>query len=221
MTNIVEKFPGIYLIDGHLFVKNTVKGFSPFDEKIVKIDNDEYVTWDPNRSKLSAAVVKGINIMPIKKGSKILYCGIAHGYTASKLACIIGETGVIYGVEFSDRCFKELLPICDVYNNIAPICADARLPEEYSWIEKVDVVYCDIAQPDLTEIAIRNCRSYLKKGGFLMLAIKTQSIDITKSSKQVVQEDIEKLRKEQFEIIDWKMLDPFEAKHGFVVAKMK
>lgn len=221
VTDIKTKFNGVYLIGNELAVRNLVKGYSPFGDKIITIDKNEYITWDPHRSKLSAAIIKGLKIMPIISGIKILYNGIAHGYTASKIACIIGNSGIIYGIEFSERCFNELLPLCMKYKNVVPILADARKPEIYYWIEKVDVVYVDIAQPDETEIAIRNCKEFLKSKGYLMLAIKSRSIDVTKSPKRIYKEEIEKLRKSGFKIIDWKTLDPLEKAHAFIVAKFK
>ncbi|MFQ6020781.1 MAG: fibrillarin-like rRNA/tRNA 2'-O-methyltransferase [Candidatus Aenigmatarchaeota archaeon] len=211
-----EIFPRIFLINDKLATLNSIQGFNPFDEELIKIKNKEYRIWDPHRSKAAAAIVKGIKEFPIKKGNKILYLGAAHGYTCSFLANII-ENGIIYAIEFSERCFNELLPLCEKYKNIVPILADARKPEKYNYIEKVDVVYCDLAQPDQTEIAIRNCKKFLKSNGYLFLVIKTRSIDVTKSPKIIVEEEIKKLR--NFKVIDWKMLDPYEKDHGFVIAK--
>lgn len=216
-----ELFPGIFLIDDRLATKNPIPGYRPFKEQIVKVGKDEFRLWEPTRSKLAAAIMKKIKEVPIKKGSKILYLGIAHGYTASFIANIIGKEGIIYGVEFSERCFNELLPICEKYKNIVPILEDARKPERYNWVEKVDVVYVDIAQPDATLVAIRNCKNFLKENGYLLLAIKSRSIDVTKSPKKVYEEEIKILEKSGFEIMDWKTLDPFERAHAFIVARIK
>ncbi|MBU3905285.1 MAG: fibrillarin-like rRNA/tRNA 2'-O-methyltransferase [Nanoarchaeota archaeon] len=215
-------FPGIYSINNKLATVNSTPGLKIFGEFLITVEGKEFRQWDPNRSKAGAAIVKGIKEFPIKEGSVILYLGIAHGFTASYLSDIIGSTGMLYGVEFSDRCFNDLLPVVEKRSNILPILADARMIEDYknTVIEKVDVVYCDIAQRDQTEIAIRNCKEFLKPKGYLMLAIKTQSIDVTRSSKEVVKEEIEKVVQAGFKIIDWKMLEPFEDKHGFVLAKM-
>ena len=211
----------VFLIDDKLFVENQAKGYNPFGDRIVKQDNREFKSWNPERSKLAAAIVRGIKILPIQNESKVLYLGIAHGYTSTFISSIVGEKGIVYGVEFSDRCFNDLLPICSHFKNIAPILADARLPDQYSWIEKVDAVYQDVAQPDATEIAIRNCRKFLKKGGYLLLTIKARSVDVTKNPRRLMEEEIEKLRAAGFVIDDWKMLDPFERDHGFIVAMMK
>jgi fibrillarin-like pre-rRNA processing protein len=212
---VKEIFPEVFLVDGKLSVKILIPGFNPFGDSV----NKEYIEWNPNRSKLGAAIMKNIKEVPIREGNKILYLGAAHGYTVSKISCIV-RSGIIYAVEFSDRCFNELIPVCEKLKKAVPILGDARKPEDYEWIEGVDIVYCDIAQPDQTDIAIRNCRRFLKKNGYLMIAIKTRSIDVTKSPKEISENEIEKVKKAGFRVIDWKNLDPFEKDHSFIVAQM-
>jgi len=214
-----EIFPGVFLINNRLATENSVLGYKPFDEELLKVGKKEFRVWNPTRSKAAAAIKKGIKEFPIKKDIKMLYLGAAHGYTPSFLSNIIDKKGIIYAVEFSERCFNELLILCLKYKNIVPILADARKPELYQWVEKVDVVYCDIAQPDETEIAIRNCKEFLKPKGYLMLAIKSRSIDVTKSPKEVYKNEIGKLKKAGFKIVDWKTLDPLERAHAFIVAR--
>ena len=214
-----ELFPKIFLIDKRIVVENPIPGFKPFDEEILKVDKKEFRIWNPERSKAAAAIVRGIKEFPIKENSKVLYLGAAHGYTCSFLSSIVGN-GIIYAVEFSERCFNEFLPLCKKYKNINPILADARKPELFSWIEKVDVVYIDIAQPDEIEIFIRNCKEFLKPKGYGMIAVKSRSIDVTKSPKEIYKEALKKLEKD-FEIIDWKTLDPYEQAHCFIVVRMR
>ena len=215
-----EIFPGVFSINNKLATENPFSGYKPFDEELLKIGKKEFRMWNPTRSKAGAAIKKGIKEFPIEKNNKILYLGAAHGYTPSFLSNIIGKRGIIYAVEFSERCFNELLVLCLKYKNIVPILADARKPELYYWIEKVDVVYVDIAQPDETEIAIRNCKEFLKPNGYLMMAIKSRSIDVTKSPKEIYKNEIKKLENSGFKIIDWKTLDPLERAHAFIVAKL-
>ena len=214
-----EIFPRVFLIDNKLAVENPIPGFKPFDEDAIKLDKKEFRIWNPERSKAAAAILKGIKEFPIKEESKVLYLGAAHGYTCSFLSSVVNK-GIIYAVEFSERCFNEFLPVCEKYKNIIPILADARKPENYSWVEKVDVDYIDIAQPDETEIFIRNCKQFLKKEGYGLIAIKSRSIDVTKSPKEVYKEALKKLQID-FEIIDWKTLDPYERAHAFIVVRFK
>jgi len=216
-----EIFPGVFQIENKLATTNPVKDYRPFSEEIVSKDKKQYRVWDPTRSKFAAAITNGIKEFPLKEGTKILYLGIAHGYSASFLSNIIGNDGIIYGVEFSDRCFKKLLPITEKYKNIVPILEDARFPKRFSIYEKVDVICEDIADRDLTNVAILNCKEFLKKNGYLLLSIKARSIDVVANPKQVVKEEIKKLENAGFTIIDWKMLDPYEKDHGFVIATLK
>lgn len=215
-----EIFPKVFLIDNKLAVENPIPSFKPFEEETIRLEKKEFRIWDHTRSKAAAAILKGIKEFPIKENSKILYLGAAHGYTPSFLSSIIGEKGVVYAVEFSERCFNDLLPLCEKYKNIIPILADARKTELYCWIEKVDIVYCDIADSQEVEIFIRNCKEFLKKDGYGMIAIKSRSIDVTKSPKEIYKESLKKLEAD-FEIIDWKTLDPYEKAHCFIVVRFK
>jgi len=100
-----------------------------------------------------------------------------------------------------------------------PIIQDARQPKQYfSVYGKVDIVYVDIAQPDQTEIAIANCKLYLKAGGYLFLVIKTRSIDVTKNPKRIIEEEIKKIQ-QYFEINQVIDLYPYDKDHAMVIAK--
>ena len=215
-----EIIPKVYLIDEKLAVENPFKGVKLFDEEILTLKNKEFRVWSPYRSKVAAAILKGLKEFPIKEGTKIIYHGAAHGYTCSFFASIIGNNGIIYAIEFSERCFNDLLPLCEKYKNIVPILADSRKPETFCWIEKVDVVYMDIAQPDEVEIFIRNCKEFLNKSGYGMIAIKSRSIDVTKSPNEIYKDALKKLEND-FEIIDWKTLDPYERAHAMILVKIK
>ncbi|MFC2143337.1 fibrillarin-like rRNA/tRNA 2'-O-methyltransferase [Candidatus Aenigmatarchaeota archaeon] len=173
--------------------------------------------WDPKHSKLAAAILNGMKAT-FEKDSKILYLGASTGTTVSHLSDIITE-GIIYGVEFSERVFRSFMNLSQERNNIVPMFFDARFPEKYNWVEECDVVFCDIAQPDQTEIAIRNIKTFLKRGGFFMISIKSQSIDVTKDPKQVYKQEAEKIKKAGFEVTETINLEPFEEKHSMIIGK--
>ncbi|MBW1840038.1 MAG: fibrillarin-like rRNA/tRNA 2'-O-methyltransferase, partial [Deltaproteobacteria bacterium] len=154
------------------------------------------------------------------KGDKVLYLGIASGSTASFFSDIVGKDGVIYGVEISERCMRDLNPMAEKRGNIVPILADSRKPETYDWVEKVDLVFQDVATNDQSEIIIRNCKEFLKPDGFAMLAIKSRSIDVTKKPEQIYKQEVKKLSS-FFEIIDKVKLDPYEKDHLFTLMKKK
>ena len=99
-----------------------------------------------------------------------------------------------------------------------PIIEDARRPQAYfSVFGKIDVVYCDIAQPDQTDIAIANCAAYLKKGGVMLLVIKTRSIDVTMDPKAVVVQEAQRLERNGFTIDQILNLEPFDKDHGMIL----
>ncbi len=192
-----------------------------YDETIIKVRGKEYRVWNPKKSKIAAALRKGLRNLPIKKGDKILYLGIASGTTASHLSDIVDKDGIIYGVEFSSRVFRDLMIICNKRKNIAPILGDARKPEEYSFlIPFVDVLFCDVAQPDQVEIFERNARWFLKQNGYAMIAIKARSIDVSKKPEAVFKEAKDKLKR-HFEVIKGVRLDPFEKDHAFFLCRYK
>jgi fibrillarin-like pre-rRNA processing protein len=213
-----EMTNGIYKDGREIFTVNAVPGSKVYGEQIIKKDR-EYRHWDPTRSKLAAAILNGLKT-EIRPSAKILYLGASTGTTPSHLSDIIGAGGIIYAVEFAERVFRSLLDLSEKRNNIAPFLADSRKPETYGWIENVDIVYCDIAQPDETEIAIRNAKIFLKKDGLLMIAIKSQSIDVTKKPDDVYKTEAEKLKRAGFNVLQLIDLEPYEEKHGFIAASL-
>jgi fibrillarin-like pre-rRNA processing protein len=220
MTKNKKEFENIFWINGKLATENLVPGSSVYGERLIKQGGKEFRLWDPTRSKPAAAIYKGLNVFPISKNSKILYLGIASGTTSSHFSDIIGKAGIVYGIEISERVLREILPVAKERKNIVPILADARTPEEYSWIEEVDVVYADVAIPDMSEVLIRNSKFFLKDQRYAMIAIKSRSIDVSKNPKQVYKEERDKLEK-YFNVLDFVVLDPFEKDHGFFVLKKK
>ncbi len=215
-----EIFSGIYKDGREIFTPNAVPGSKVYGEKLIKQNGKEYRHWDPTRSKLAAAVLNGLKENPVKEGSKILYLGASTGTTVSHISDIVGEKGIIYALEFAERVFRSLLTVSAKRKNIAPLLADARKPETYKWIEEVDVVYLDLAQPEESDIAIRNCREFLKKEGYLFLVIKSQSIDVTKRPEEVYEAEKRKLEIAGFSVLQLINLEPYEEKHGFILAQI-
>jgi len=220
-----EKFEGVYWVifeDGakKLATKSLAPGHKVYGEQIISYEGEEYRVWNPYRSKLAAAILKGLEVMPIKKGSKVLYLGAASGTTASHVSDIIGEEGIIYCIEFSPRVMRELIEKCCNYRkNMIPILADARFPNLYRmYIEEVDIVYADIAQPFQSKILADNADFFLKKGGWAMQAIKAMSIDVTREPSETYKEEISHLEKRGFEVKNVVHLEPYDIAHAFVVA---
>jgi len=170
-----------------LATENLVKGNQVYKEKLLIKKGIEYRIWDPFRSKLAASIMNGLEEFPFVEKSTVLYLGVSTGTTISHISDIVGPKGIIFGVEHASRVARDFLDrVASYRKNIVPIIQDARQPKQYfSVYGKVDIVYVDIAQPDQTDIAISNCKLYLKKHGYMFLVIKTRSIDVTKSPKKV------------------------------------
>lgn len=216
-----EIFPNVFRDGRELYTLNLAPGKKVYNERLKKVGKDEYRSWDPNRSKLGAALANGLKMMPIKPHSKILYLGASTGTTISHVSDIIRAEGIVYGLEFAERVFRNLLDVAATRQNIAPILGDARKPEQYAWVEECDVIFCDIADPQETEVMLRNAIEFLKKGGYVMISVKSQSIDVTKAPEQVFKEESKKLSESGFEIVEQVSLEPFESKHAMIIARKK
>jgi len=201
-----------------LLTRNLVPGKRVYNEELIQRDGVEYRTWDPFRSKLAAAILKGMPEDVIREGDRVLYLGASTGTTASHISDIVGPSGLVVGVEFAPRVAREFVErVARERKNVIPFVTDARDPSKYS-ITQVDAVYCDIAQPDQTEIAITNCSTLLRKNGRLLLAVKARSIDVLKDPEQVYEEEKRKLEKAGFKIELIVDLRPFEKDHVLVSA---
>jgi rRNA 2'-O-methyltransferase fibrillarin (EC 2.1.1.-) len=106
---------------------------------------------------------------------------------------------------------------------MTPILEDARFPEKYSLFirSKVDGIYCDIAQPEQAKILADNADLYLKNGGWIMLAVKAQSIDITKEPSEVYRRELKVLESRGFDVEDVVHLEPYDKAHAMIVARFR
>jgi fibrillarin-like pre-rRNA processing protein len=203
-----------------LCTKNMAVGSNVYGERLVKYQGVEYREWNAYRSKLAGAIMKGLKENPVKRGIKVLYLGAASGTTPSHISDIIEEKGKVYSVEFSARVVRELILVAQKRPNMFPILADARFPQNYrSLVEDADVLYVDIAQPNQTDIAIYNAEFFLKHGGYMLLAIKARSIDVTKDPKEIYKSELEKIEKAGFVADQVINLDPYDKDHSMFIAK--
>jgi len=204
-----------------LATKNLAPGHAVYGERLVRFRGIEYRVWDAFRSKLAAAILKGLETVPIQPAHKVLYLGAASGTTASHVSDIVGERGYVYCVEFAARSMRDLVNnVCAFRVNMAPILADARLPERYAaLVEKVDDIYCDIAQPEQARVLADNADMFLIDRGWIMLAVKAQSIDVTKKPSDVYREEMSTLKNRGFKIEQVVQLEPYDRAHAMIVAE--
>ena len=221
------QFAEIYQVtleDGaqRLATRNLSPGRTVYGERLIRFKKVEYRVWDAFRSKLAAAILKGVRTVPILPGSRVLYLGAASGTTPSHVSDIIGEDGYVYCVEFASRSIRELVNNVAAYRlNMSPFLEDARFPEKYAMFisGKVDCVYCDVAQPEQAKLLADNADVFLKPAGWVMLAVKAQSIDVTKDPAAIYKQEAKVLKKRGFNVEEILRLEPYDKAHAMIVAQ--
>ncbi|MEN2975364.1 MAG: fibrillarin-like rRNA/tRNA 2'-O-methyltransferase [Candidatus Caldarchaeales archaeon] len=221
-----EKFLNVFWItsdEGERFLatRNLSSRIQVYGERLFKIGGEEYRAWNPYRSKLSAAIWNKIKEIYIKPGCRVLYLGTATGTTASHVSDIIDEKGILYGVDFAPRVMMQFKQnVAQYRKNVIPIYADARKPREYSSIVgKVDVIYCDVAQPEQAKILVENSRLMLQKGGHGIIAIKARSIDSVEDPEMVFKREIKIMEDSGLKVLEIVNLEPYEKDHVIVVVE--
>jgi len=220
------RFAGIFNItleegSQRLGTKNLSPGKNVYGERLLRYEGTEYRVWDAFRSKLAGAIFKGLDTVPIKPSHSVLYLGAASGTTASHISDIVGEKGHVYCVEFASRSIRDLVDnVCPYRINMSPILEDARFPEKYAMFikGKVDDIYCDIAQPEQAKVLVDNAKHYLKESGWIMLAVKAQSIDVTKEPTEIYEQELRVLERHGFVIEQVVRLEPYDKAHAMIVA---
>jgi fibrillarin-like pre-rRNA processing protein len=226
MTEISKhKLPGIFLAEDNqrktLCTKSLVPGQRVYEEKLIRTDDGEYRLWATRRSKLAAAVQRGLHEMPIQPGSRVLYLGAASGTTVSHVSDIVGPEGVVYAVEFAPRIARGLVQLAQSRKNIVPIIDDARYPSRYAHFltGPVDIVYQDVAQPDQARILSDNLTTFCSIGSWGLIAIKARSIDSSLDTRIIFERELQILDDSGLEVIENIGLEPYEKDHAFVVCR--
>jgi fibrillarin-like pre-rRNA processing protein len=206
-----------------VYTRNLTPGKRFFAEELVREQGVDFRSWDVSRSKLGAAIKKGISQIGIKDKDLVLYLGAAHGFTPSYVSDLVGNEGFVFCIDNAPRVVRDLVFVCEERVNMAPILADANHPEEYKDLisPQVDVVFQDIAQRNQVGIFLKNCDAYLKRGGFGLLALKARSVDVTKRPREIFREVRILLEKSSMVVVDYRELEPFERDHAMFVCKKK
>ncbi len=205
-----------------LLTKNLTPGITYYKEKTIEINGIEYRVWSPYRSKLAAAILNGLDPRILENIQKILYLGAATGTTISHISDLLPDS-IIYAVEVAPRVMLEFVNRVTANRpNVIPLYCDARKPMLYlDVVDKVDMVYCDVAQPDQTEIAAYNSDIFLKKNGIILLAVKSRSIDVTRSPSEIYKQETKYLEKRGYKVLEIINLEPYEKDHAMIYAIKK
>ncbi|ADC47838.1 fibrillarin FlpA [Methanobrevibacter ruminantium M1] len=212
----------IFLKDQDIVTRNLRPGIKVYDEKLIQEEGSEieYRSWNPRRSKLAAALLNGLESLKLENDSKVLYLGASTGTTVSHISDIAYD-GLIYAVEFSPVSMKKLIRLSKQRPNIAPLLEDATKPKNYlNKVEKVDLVYCDVAQEKQSELFMNNMKLFLKEDGQGLITIKARSIDVVQKPKKIFKEEEKKLKANGYSILEKIKLEPYEKDHiAFLVEK--
>jgi len=171
--------------------------------------------WDPSRSKLGAAIEKGLDT-GLAAGETVLYLGAASGTTVSHVADVAGPT---YAVEFAPRPAADLLDVAAERERLFPLLKDAREPETYAHVVEADcdLLVQDVATRDQAAVARRNA-AFLADDGRLFLAVKARSEDVTADPEAVFERVVDDLA-ERYEVLARERLEPYHDDHLAVVAR--
>jgi len=209
---------GVFQDRNKIFTENlhSSKGIKVYNERLIRYKNKELRSWNPYRSKLATAILKGL-MFEIKSDSNILYLGAATGTTVSHFSDIVKD-GVIYAVESSPVSIKGLLQVCQKRKNIIPILNDANHPDRYSsLVSSVDFIYQDISQRNQAEIFIANIDRYLQKNVNGILMVKARSIDVSLKPKDAYKLVCNKLEEGGLKIKKIVDLAPYEKDHAAIL----
>ena len=168
-----------------LWTRNAVRGVSVSGERRKQDSRIEWRAWDPNRSKVAAALLgtdyDPADILP-EPGSTCLYLGASYGGTVSfvhDLACGSNNfhEGQIIAVEIAPRAMRELAALASRRPGLVPVLGDARLPHTVSPFirEKADWLHQDLSIADQAETFVKMAGAFLKPGGTGLLSLKAAS----------------------------------------------
>jgi fibrillarin-like pre-rRNA processing protein len=176
-----------------------------YGEDVIKRNNVYYRLFSPLRSKLSSSIKSGLR-PEIKKNFHVVYLGASTGTTVSHISDMVSD-GLVFAIEFSPMPFVKLMQLSSVRSNVLPMLLDASKPQTFGiFIDKADLVYQDVAQPNQIDIFIRNMKFFSAKRGVLMF--KTYSMRAGSS----INDEIKKL-KDEFNVQQVKDISRFHKGH--------
>ncbi len=159
-----------------------------YGEKLSRSGKHDLRTWEPKRSKLSAAIKNGMRNFPFQEDSSVLYLGASSGTTVSHVSDICNE-GMIFAVEVSAEPFSKLLDLSRERRNIYPVLSSARNPSSYGiFIERnPEIIYQDISQKDQSGILMSNMDAF-PGWNYAVLMLKAISIDSSRNPEIILRE---------------------------------
>ncbi|MCW6169281.1 MAG: fibrillarin-like rRNA/tRNA 2'-O-methyltransferase [Thermoplasmatales archaeon] len=184
-----------------------------YGENVVHSGGKYAREWNPKRSKLAAALIKGFSHLPFTSDSKILYLGASSGTTVSHISDI-SITGKIYAVEKAIEPFSKLLFLAEQRRNIYPILDDANSPERYKFfVDNVNVMYQDISQRNQVQIFNENVNAFPGVNSAILI-LKINAISSKGKEHEILETNLRMIP--HFKILDIIDLRPYSKANYFV-----
>ena len=174
------------LLEGrNVWTVNANPGVAVRGESLRKFRGVEHRSWDPNRSKLGAGLLRTRNdptlLLP-NAGSAVLYLGAGHGTTISHLhdhLCGAKNRfgGRLVAVDLAPRCLRDLTYLAEHRPGLVPVLGDARKFDAWGVLipSRVDWLFQDVAQAGQVEIFLSAVRRFLSMDGIGLLSLKAAS----------------------------------------------
>jgi len=166
-----------------LATKNLVEGTKTRKERTVIVNGEEFLEWNPYKSKLAAAIRNGLQILPIIKNSKVVCINPLEESTILHISNIVGSGGTVFIIDDEKNKKSFLNKLVNTHKNIIPIYDTVDELSSSSITGKVDALYVDIPESEKIEIIVKKYGSLLKNEGFLMLIVK-------KDENAIIEKDI-------------------------------
>jgi len=195
-----------------LTTKNLIKGNRFHKDNILQKSQHEFRIWNPYTSKLAAAIINGLEILPIMKNSKVLYIAPYNDVTVTHLSDIVGFNGQIVFMTNLNKKSKFLNKSLATRKNIKTI----DLSNNNLDIE-VDVAYVDLVNSEEIEEVICLCKRCVKSDAYRFLCLKTALIKNINPKETVIQN--RKKIEENFEILQEINLTAFFENYSIVFGK--
>lgn len=190
-----------------------------FRERIIKENGMVLREWNVKRSKLGAAILKGLRTVPINRKTNVMYLGASTGTTVSYISDIVPE-GIVYAVELSYDPFVKLMELSRRRNNIIPILEDAGNPERYSFFvdRNIDLIYQDISQRSQVRIFNENAKEFAT-AKYALLVVKLRSISSKKKESVILRESTNQI--DDFEVLQDIDLSPYDISSHMLLLKRR
>ena len=213
--------PNLQKIGKNFFTRSLITDAVVYGEHVETIQGIPWREWNPFRSKLAAALCSGLNELPIRVEDRVLYLGSAEGTTVSHVSDLVGENGVVVGVDVSPKAMAVFSKLAEKRENLVPMLGDAndvdKMKEELGDFS-ADVIVQDVSQKNQADIFVKNMRGLGGRSAEGLLVIKARSVDFTKPPEQVMKKELA-LVKRHLRIVQVVDLNRFESDHYLIHAR--